>query len=79
MAACTAAIAQYFKENLGAAIGVAVAGSSLGCIIFPVALNKMLKDPRLGFGWTVQICGFIILALLLPSVACIRARLPPRR
>ena len=79
MAACTAAVAQYFKKNLGAAIGVAVGGSSLGCVIFPIALSKMLNNPRLSFEWTVRICGFVVLALLLPSIVYIRARLPPRR
>src|SRR5450432_3280970 len=79
MAPAMAAIGQYFKESRGAAMGIAVAGSSLGGVIFPIALSQMFNDPRLGFGWTVRISGFIILALLLLSCIPIRARLPPRK
>ena len=79
MAPAMAATAQYFKKNRGAAMGVTVAGSSLGGVIFPIALSHMLYNPRLGFGWTVRICGFMMLALLFPACAAIRARLPPRK
>ncbi|RFU35388.1 hypothetical protein B7463_g931, partial [Scytalidium lignicola] len=78
MAPCMAATAQYFKKKRGAAMGIAVAGSSLGGVIFPIALNKMLNNQNLTFGWTVRICGFIMLTLLLPATLVIRARLPPR-
>lgn len=49
-------------------------------LIFPsIALNKMLNNPNLSFGWTVRICGFLIAAIMVPSSLAIRARLPPRR
>ena len=79
MAPCMAATPQYFQKNRGIALGLAVAGSSLGGVIFPIALAKMLSNPRLGFGWTVRICGFIMLVVIIISCAGIRARLPPRR
>lgn len=79
MAPCMAATPQYFQKNRGVALGLAVAGSSLGGVIFPIALAKMLSNPRLGFGWTVRICGFIMLVVIIISCAGIRARLPPRR
>ena len=79
MAPGMAAVGQYFMKKRGAALGLAVAGSSLGGVIFPIALSKMLYNPSLGFGWTVRICGFIMLALLLPAILAIRARLPPRK
>lgn len=59
-------------------MGLAIAGSSIGGVIFPIALSKMLYNPSLGFGWTVRIAGFMMVAILLPSMAAIRARLPPR-
>lgn len=74
-----AATGQYFQKKRGAALGLAVGGSSLGGVIFPIALSKMFTNPSLTFGWTVRICGFIMLAILLPSVIAIRARLPPRK
>ncbi|KFY42847.1 hypothetical protein V495_04309 [Pseudogymnoascus sp. VKM F-4514 (FW-929)] len=79
MSPVMAATAQYFNKNRGAAMGIAVAGSSLGGVIFPIALSKMLNSPNLSFGWTVRIIGFLMLAVLIPSAAAIRARLPPRR
>lgn len=79
MAPCMAATPQYFRKNRGIALGLAVAGSSLGGVIFPIALGRMLSHPQLEFGWTVRILGFIILVVLAISCAGIRARLPPRR
>ncbi|KAK2787237.1 hypothetical protein FQN52_007326 [Onygenales sp. PD_12] len=79
MAPSMAATPQYFNKNRGAAMGISIAGSSIGGLILPIALGKMLVNPNLSFGWTVRICGFIILAVLLPSCLAIRARLPPRK
>ena len=50
MAPCTAATAQYLNKNRGAAIGASIAGSSIWDVVFPIALGKMLSNPRLGFG-----------------------------
>ncbi|EGE77998.1 riboflavin transporter MCH5 [Blastomyces dermatitidis ATCC 18188] len=78
MAPSMAATPQYFDKNRGAAMGIAVAGSSIGGVIFPIALGKLLNDTTLGFGWSLRIIGFLILAILAPSCLAIRARLPPR-
>ena len=79
MAPGLAAVSQYFMKKRGQALGIAVAGSSLGGVIFPIALTKMLSHETLGFGWAVRICGFVMLAVLMPSTMCIQARLPPRK
>ncbi|MCJ1404982.1 hypothetical protein MMC11_008208 [Xylographa trunciseda] len=79
MSPCMAATAQYFNKNRGAAIGCAIAGSSLGGVVFPIALGKMLYNPQLGFGWTIRIIGFVMLIVLAISCSGIRARLPPRK
>lgn len=79
MAPSMAATGQYFDKKRGAAIGLAVAGSSIGGVIFPIALSKMIYNPSLGFGWSIRILGFIMFALLLPACFAIRARLPPRK
>ena len=44
-----------------------------------IALDKMLNNPNLSFGWTVRILAFLILAVMAPSAFAIRARLPPRK
>ncbi|KAM3084668.1 hypothetical protein ACMFMG_003129 [Clarireedia jacksonii] len=79
MAPGTTAVSQYFDKKRGAAMGIVVAGSSVGGVIFPIALSKMLYNPKLGFGWSVRIVAFMMLAILGLSSAAIRARLPPRK
>jgi len=79
MSPCMAAVGQYFNKKRGVAMGIAVAGSSLGGVIFPIALGKMLYNPKLGFGWSIRIMGFLMLAVLSISCPLIKARLPPRK
>ncbi len=74
-----AATGQYFQKNRAAVMGLAIAGSSLGGVIFPIMLAKMLPNPRLQFGWTIRICGFIMLVIMGLSCAVTKARLPPRK
>lgn len=75
-----AAVAQYFDRKRGAALGLVLAGSSVGGVVFPIALSRMLngEDP-LSFGWTVRIMGFVVLPLMVFSCLAIRGRLPPRK
>jgi MFS family permease len=79
MAPCMAATGQYFNKKRGAALGLAISGSSIGGVVFPIALSKLLSHENLGFGWTIRILGFIMTALILPACLAIRARLPPRK
>lgn len=74
-----AAVLQYFDKKRAAALGLAVSGSSIGGVIFPIALSKMLNDSNLGFGWSVRIVGFMTLPGLIFSCIVVRARLPPRK
>ncbi|KAF2811946.1 monocarboxylate permease-like protein [Mytilinidion resinicola] len=75
---CIAALSQYFDKKRAAAMGVAVSGSSVGGIVFPIAFSKLLNESSLGFGWTVRVMGFVMLPLLIFSCVAITARLPPR-
>ncbi len=72
-----AAVSQYFDKKRAAALGLAVAGSSVGGVVIPIALAKMLNS-SLGFGWTLRIIGFTMLPLLAFSSVVIKSRLPPR-
>lgn len=78
MSPCFTATSHYFNKKRGAALGLAVAGSSLGGVIWPIVLNKMLHSETLSFGWSIRICAFVMTALLLVAVVGIKARLPPR-
>lgn len=79
MAPCMGAIGHYFNKKRGAAMGLAISGSSLGGVMFPLALGKMLFNPKLSFGWSIRICGFIMIALIAPAVFAIKSRLPTRK
>ncbi|CAI7601418.1 unnamed protein product [Penicillium bialowiezense] len=74
-----AAVMQYFDKNIAAALGAAVAGSSIGGVVIPIALSKMLNSTSLGFGWSVRIIGFVVTPLLAFSCLTVKARLPPRK
>lgn len=73
-----AAVSQYFDKKRAAALGVVVSGSSVGGIVTPVAVSKMLNNSSFGFGWSVRIIGFVITPLMAFSCLAVRARLPPR-
>lgn len=79
MSPAMAATPQYFNKKRGTAMGIAVAGSSIGGVILPIALNRMLTKTSLGFGWSVRIEAFLILGVLAVSCPLIRARVPPRK
>lgn len=72
-----AAIAHFFNLRRGLATGVAATAGSIGGIVFPILLQRLL--PTLGFAWTVRVLGFILLGLAVPANLFIRSRLPPNR
>jgi MFS family permease len=69
-----ASIAHWFDVRRGLATGCAMTAGSIGGIIFPVVLQKLL--PSIGFAWTTRILGFIILGLTVPATLFMRSRLP---
>jgi hypothetical protein len=70
-------VATYFSTKKSLAIGIAASGSSVGGLIFPVMVQKLL--PLVGFGWTMRCLGFVELACLIVVNAFCRQRVPPRR
>ncbi|KAJ4263060.1 hypothetical protein NW762_006673 [Fusarium torreyae] len=71
---CYASIAHWFDRRRGLATGIAMTAGSIGGIVFPIFLQKLL--PSIGFGWTTRILGFIILGLTVPATVFMRSRLP---
>ncbi|KAI0868639.1 monocarboxylate permease-like protein [Hypoxylon argillaceum] len=66
----------WFYRRRAAALGIVVAGSSIGGIVLPILMSRLI--PRIGFPWTVRILGFI--ALFCCGVACftVKSRLSPK-
>jgi MFS family permease len=66
----------WFSTNAGAAFGVVATGSSIGGVIFPIMVTRLIK--QVGFGWAMRTCGFLLLALLIVANLTVRAYHPPR-
>jgi len=73
-----AILSQYFTTRIAAATGLAASGSSLGGVLYPIILNKLI--PQIGFAWAVRTVGFICLGTLLVPNLVMKVRvLPPAR
>jgi len=66
------AVSQWFSRRLGLALGIAVAGSSLGGICWPLLVQYLLDT--IGFGWALRTSGFICIGLLVPACILIVSR-----
>lgn len=73
-----ALVGQHIKVKRAAAMGIVIAGSSLGGVIWPIVIRELLQKPNIGFPWTMRISGFIMLPLLLISCVCCRPAPAPQ-
>ncbi|PPQ80776.1 hypothetical protein CVT25_001913 [Psilocybe cyanescens] len=62
-----ASISTHFMKYRATAIGVAIAGSSVGGVVYPIMLQGLFE--RVGFGWGARISG------LVSGVGCVVATL----
>ncbi|KAI3324543.1 major facilitator superfamily domain-containing protein [Xylariaceae sp. AK1471] len=72
----TNSVITWFFKRRATALGIMVSGSSLGGVVLPIMMDKLI--PRIGFPWTVRILGFMFLALCGISCVTVKSRLPPR-
>lgn len=70
--ACTT---HFFNRRRGLALGIVASGSSIGGIVWPIVLDRLIHHGP-GFGWALRICGFIILGILALVLPLIKKRLP---
>ncbi|KUI53623.1 putative transporter MCH4 [Cytospora mali] len=69
-----AVIGKWFVRRRGLAMGIAICGSSIGGIVMPLMLRKLL--PSLGWVWSIRILGFLITAVLIAGSICLNHPLP---
>ncbi|KAF9447586.1 MFS general substrate transporter [Macrolepiota fuliginosa MF-IS2] len=69
-------IGHWFKRRLGIALGVMQVGSSIGGIVFPIAIRNLIRT--VGFPWAMCVMGFMILFVLGISNVALARRLPPK-
>ena len=73
-AAMSSVVTWFFKKR-AFALGIVASGSSLGGVIFPIMVQRLI--PRVGFPWTMRIAAFLILGLLIIANLTVRSRIPP--
>lgn len=71
-----AVVPKYFVKRRARAMALATVGSSLGATIYPLMFQNL--QPRIGFGWTVRIMGFICFAMCSFAIFVIRPRYAAR-
>jgi nitrate/nitrite transporter NarK len=74
---CLAVVSHWFRRRLAFAVGFVGAGASVGGVVFPIMLQRLL--PRLGFGWSVRIVAFLVLFCYSIAILTIRRRRPTKQ
>ncbi|KAF5717288.1 monocarboxylate transporter [Fusarium globosum] len=69
-------VTTWFRQKRALALGITSSGSSLGGTILPIIVNRLI--PRIGFGWTMRVCAFILFGLLLVTNLTVRSRVAPQ-
>lgn len=68
-------VTTWFFHRRALALGVTASGSSLGGVIFPIMVERLVQE--VGFGWAMRISGFLILLMLLIANVTVKSRIPP--
>lgn len=65
----------WFKRRRATAMGVQASGSSMGGVLFPIVVRRLIDE--IGFPWTMRFIGFLGLFCLGLSWFLMKTRLPP--
>jgi len=66
----------WFYKRRAFALGITAAGSSLGGVIYPIMIRRLIVT--VGFGWSMRITAFLILFMMVLAILTVRSRLPPK-
>ncbi|KAJ9144306.1 MFS general substrate transporter [Coniochaeta hoffmannii] len=69
------AVTGWFHRRRGLAFGVLSTGSSLGGVVFPIMLSRLID--KVGYGWAMRTSAFLIFALLTVANLTLRTRQTP--
>ncbi|KAG7794202.1 hypothetical protein KL929_005135 [Ogataea haglerorum] len=64
----------WFKKKKAFGIGIASSGSSIGGVIWPIAVRRLIS--AVGFNWTNRILGFIYIPISAILILFLKPRLP---
>lgn len=65
----------WFSSHIGLAVGIASSGSSLGGVIYPIVLYRLIGP--IGFPWAVRTLAFIALGTFIIPVIVMKQRIRP--
>ncbi|TID13012.1 putative monocarboxylate permease-like protein [Venturia nashicola] len=68
-------LATWFFKKRALAMGLMACGSSVGGVVLPIFLERML--PKIGFAWTMRAAALMILGLLCIANVTVRSRNAP--
>lgn len=68
-------IVGWFNKKRGLAYGILSTGSSVGGVIFPIMISRLI--PAVGYGWAMRISAFLILFLLVLASLTVKSRVLP--
>ncbi|KAM0430992.1 hypothetical protein ACHAPT_005626 [Fusarium lateritium] len=68
MVVAVAIVGKLFIRRRGLAMGIALAGSSVGSVLFPIIFRYTF--PALGWKWSMRIMAFTSAGLLVPGMLC---------
>ncbi|KAF2762425.1 monocarboxylate permease-like protein [Pseudovirgaria hyperparasitica] len=71
MTACST----WFLRHRALAIGIMASGSSIGGVVLPIMVNRLVV--QIGFGWTMRALAFLLLGMVSVGILTVKSRLPP--
>ena len=74
-----AVVSHYFHRRSALAMMIVSSGSSLGAVLHPIMLNRLLNVSGLSFGDAVRASAALLTGLLFIACLLMRTRLPPPR
>lgn len=72
--AAMSSVGTWFFKNRATAFGTMASGSSLGGVILPIMVSKLI--PQVGFPWTMRAVAFMMLGMLIIANFTVKSRLP---
>lgn len=68
-------LSTWFSSHIGLAVGIASSGSSLGGVIYPIVLYRLIGP--IGLPWAVRTVAFIALGTIILPIIVLKQRVVP--
>ncbi|KAI1311114.1 major facilitator superfamily domain-containing protein [Xylaria venustula] len=70
-----ACVGTWFTKKRGIAMGIMVTGSSIGGVVFPIMISRLINT--VGYPWAIRSAGFLILGLQIIPMITVKPRVGP--